>query len=151
METTAETIEVLNDLVTINNDRIKGYERALEETTSADADLKALFTAMIGESHKIRIALASEVQSLGGEFEAGTTASGKLYRAWMDVKAVFTGHDRHAVLSNCEAGEDAAQKAYKDALASDDLPAYIRTMLEAQKQTLRASHDKVKALRDLAK
>jgi uncharacterized protein (TIGR02284 family) len=151
METTTETIEILNDLVTINNDRIKGYERALEETTSVDADLKALFTAMIGESHKIRVDLASEVQVLGGEFEAGTTASGKLYRAWMDIKAVFTGHDRYTVLANCEAGEDAAQKAYKSALASDDLPAYIRTMLEEQKQTLRASHDKIKALRDLAK
>src|ERR1700710_2266995 len=119
--TSKETIEVLNDLVTINNDRIVGYERALEETDTQDADLKALFTSMIDESRKIRIDLAGEVQALGGEFEAGTTVSGKIYRAWMDVKAVFTGHDRHAVLSNCEAGEDAAQRAYKSALDSDDL------------------------------
>ncbi len=146
--TTTETIEVLNDLVEINNDRIVGYERALGETN--EGDLKALFTSMIDESRKIRIDLAGEVQALGGEFEAGTTASGKLYRAWMDVKAVFTGHDRHAVLSNCEYGEDAAQKAYKDAL-QEDLPGYIRTMLEAQQRMLKASHDKIKALRDAAK
>jgi uncharacterized protein (TIGR02284 family) len=149
--TSAETIEVLNDLVTINNDRIVGYERALQETKPADADLKALFTSMIDESRKIRIDLAGEVQALGGEFESGTTASGKLYRAWMDVKAVFTGHDRHAVLSNCEFGEDAAQKAYKDALEDGNLPGYLRTTLEAQKQMLKASHDRIKALRDAAK
>lgn len=149
--TSKETIEVLNDLVTINNDRIVGYERALGETKSEDADLKQLFTSMIDESRKIRVDLAGEVQALGGEFEAGTTASGKLYRAWMDVKAVFTGHSRYAVLSNCERGEDAAQNAYKEALEENTLPGYIRTTLESQKAILRASHDRVRALRDAAK
>ncbi|MFT3935934.1 MAG: PA2169 family four-helix-bundle protein [Chitinophagaceae bacterium] len=148
--TTTESIEVLNDLIEINNDRIVGYERALKELSSADADLKALFTSMIDESRKIRVDLAGEVQSLGGEFEAGTTTSGKLYRAWMDVKAVFTGSDRYTILSNCEYGEDAAQKAYRDAL-EEDIPGYIRTTLQAQQQMLRKSHDKIKALRDAAK
>jgi uncharacterized protein (TIGR02284 family) len=149
--TTKETIEVLNDLVAINNDRITGYEKAIEEAKESDSDLKSLFTSMIDESRKIRLALASEVQSLGGEYDRGTTASGKLYRAWMDVRAVFSGHDRHSVLANCERGEDAAQSAYKEALTDNDLPAYVRTMLEEQKQKLRASHDKIKALRDAAK
>ncbi|MEP7278332.1 MAG: PA2169 family four-helix-bundle protein [Bacteroidota bacterium] len=149
--TSKETIEVLNDLVTINNDRIVGYERALEEASPVDSDLKVLFTSMIDESRKIRVDLAGEVQALGGEFESGTTASGKLYRAWMDVKAVFTGHDRHAVLANCERGEDAAQNTYKEALTDNNLPGYIRTMLEAQKAILRASHDRIKFLRDASK
>ena len=149
--TTKETIEVLNDLVAINNDRIAGYEKAIEETKDTDNDLKMLFTSMIDESRKIRLNLADEVQTLGGEYDRGTTASGKLYRAWMDVRAVFTGNDRHTVLANCERGEDAAQNAYKDALTENNVPAYIRTMLTEQKQTLRASHDKVKMLRDAAK
>jgi len=148
--TTIATVEILNDLVEINNDRIVGYERALKELKDGDADLKSLFTSMIDESRKIRVDLAGEVQALGGEFEAGTTASGKLYRAWMDVKAVFTGNSRHSILANCEYGEDAAQNAYKEALEGD-LPAYIRTTLEAQKQMLKASHDRIKALRDAAK
>ncbi|MEJ1242533.1 PA2169 family four-helix-bundle protein [Chryseolinea sp. T2] len=149
--TSKETIEILNDLVAINNDRIEGYERALDETEEKDSDIRRLFIAMIDESRKLRLNLANEVQTLGGKSETGTTASGKLYRAWMDVKAVFTGHDRHTVLANCERGEDAAQKAYKDALEDNNLPAYIRTMLTEQKQQLRASHDRVKALRDAAK
>jgi len=149
--TTKETIEILNDLVAINNDRITGYEKAIDEAKDSDSDLKSLFRSMIDESRGIRLALANEVQSLGGEYERGTTASGKLYRVWMDVRAVFTGKDRHSVLANCERGEDAAQNAYKDALSEKSLPAYIRTMLEEQKRKLRASHDKVKALRDAAK
>ncbi len=31
METAKETITILNDLIEINNDRIKGYEKAIEE------------------------------------------------------------------------------------------------------------------------
>jgi uncharacterized protein (TIGR02284 family) len=149
--TTKETIEILNDLVAINNDRIVGYTKAIEETKAEDNDLKSLFTSMIDESRKIRLDLANEVQSLGGEYDRDTTVSGKLYRAWMDVRAVFSGHDRHAVLANCERGEDAAQSAYKDALSDNEVPAYIRALLEKQKQELRRSHDKIKALRDASK
>jgi uncharacterized protein (TIGR02284 family) len=148
MQNTKDTIEILNDLIQINNDRIVGYEKAIKETKPEDEDLKVLYASMIAESHRIRIALATEVQSLGAEAEQGTTTSGKIYRAWMDVKAVFTGHDRQAVLENCEAGEDAAQKAYRTALNSDALPAFIRDLLAQQQETLRESHDEIKALRD---
>jgi uncharacterized protein (TIGR02284 family) len=148
MENNKQTIDTLNDLIRINNDRIVGYERAIKETTEKDADLKVLYASMIAESHKIKIALAMEVQVLGAEIDKGTTTGGKIYRAWMDVKAVFTGHDRHAVLANCEAGEDAAQAAYKTALQYEALPAYLREMLLEQQAELRTSHDEIRALRD---
>lgn len=148
MQNTKDTIEVLNDLIQINNDRITGYEKAIREIKAEDEDLKILFATMIAESHRNKIALATEVQTMGAEVENGTTTSGKIYRAWMDVKAVFTGHDRHTILANCEAGEDAAKKAYKTALENEALPAYIRELLVQQQGTLLASHDEIKSLRD---
>lgn len=148
METRTVNAEILNDLVQINNDRIAGYEKAIEELKSEDADLKSLFVKMIGESHQYKMALATEVQALGEDIEQGTTNSGKIYRAWMDVKAVFTGHDRKTVLNNCEFGEDAAQKAYKTALAEEGLSADLRSLITEQKASLRVSHDEIKALRD---
>ena len=144
-----ETIGILNDLVEIHNDRIKGYTRAIEELKDGDQDLKAIFMAMIDESRNIRMALGQEVQALGGNMEDSTTNSGKIYRAWMDVKAVFTGHSRKTVLENCEFGEDAAQKAYRTALSEKDLPSFLRQMLTEQQQTLKASHDEIKSLRDV--
>ena len=42
MSNNKETIEVLNDLIQINNDRIAGYEKAIKETKSEDEDLKVL-------------------------------------------------------------------------------------------------------------
>jgi uncharacterized protein (TIGR02284 family) len=148
MQNTKETIEVLNDLIQINNDRITGYEKAIKETKVEDEDLKILFATMIAESHRNKIALATEIQTMGAEVENGTTTSGKIYRAWMDVKAVFTGHDRHTVLANCEAGEDAAKRAYRTALEHEALPAYIRELLVQQEGALLASHDEIKSLRD---
>jgi uncharacterized protein (TIGR02284 family) len=149
METRTVNAEILNDLIQINNDRVVGYEKAIEELKSEDADLKSLFVKMIGESHKLKMALATEVQALGEEIEEGTTSSGKIYRAWMDVKAVFTGHDRKTVLNNCEFGEDAAQKAYKMALAEEGLSADLRNLITEQKAQLRQSHDEIKRLRDM--
>ena len=149
MQTTSETTEVLNDLIQINNDRIAGYEKAIRETKSEDDDLKILFATMIAESHRIRIALSTEVQALGANTEQGTTVTGKIYRAWMDVKAAFGGNCRHALLASCEAIEDATQNAYRSAL-SHDLPTFIRDLLNQQQEALRISHDEVKALRQYA-
>lgn len=151
MENNKKVVEVLNDLIQINNDRITGYERAIKELKDESADLKTLFEGYIDQSRNIRNQLGTEVQTLKGEMDDSTTGSGKIYRAWMDVKAVFTGHDRHTVLENCEFGEDAAQKAYKSALETDDLPAYLVQLISKQQIELRAAHDEVKALRNANK
>ena len=158
MQTTAtETKDILNDLILINNDRIAGYEKAIEElkaqgdSTTNNIDLTALFERMIDESRENRNDLGREVQVLGGEMAEGTMASGKIYRVWMDVKALFSGKDRHTILSTCESGEDAAQKAYKTALESEHLPAFLRELITSQQQVLKQSHDEIKTLRDQSK
>ena len=127
MQTATATTDILNDLVLINNDRIAGYEKAIDELKSGDhasenLDLTLLFERMIDESREYRNALGQEVQVLGGEMAKGTMTSGKIFRAWMDVKALFTGKDRHAILASCETGEDAAQIAYAAALKEEDVP-----------------------------
>ena len=147
MQNSRDTIEVLNDLIQINNDRIIGYEKAIRDTKQEDSDLKVLYASMVAESHRMKIALAVEVQTLGAEIEQGTTTSGKIYRAWLEVKATFNGHNRHAILANCEAIEDATQRAYRSAL-NHDLPAFIRDLLTRQQDALEASHEEVRSLRD---
>jgi hypothetical protein len=68
----------------------------------------------------------------------------------MDVKATFAGSDRETLLSNCEFGEDAAQKLYQQALDADDpLPADIRQLVANQKAALKVSHDTIKKFRDM--
>jgi uncharacterized protein (TIGR02284 family) len=150
METNENLVEVLNDLIRINNDRIDGYEKALEEVKDIDVDLRGIFQKMANESRDYVAELSREVASLGGEIATGTTNSGKIYRVWMDIKATFTGHDRTSVLESCEYGEDAAQEAYEDALATDaNLPVNIRQIITDQKSSLKSSHDLIKKYRDM--
>ena len=144
-----KTVEILNDLVQINHDRVRGYEKAADETNSDDADLRALFTDFANESRQYAAELSELVKNLGGEPATDSTQRGKIYRAWMDMKAVVTGSNRKAILGSCEYGEDAAQRQYERALEdSEDLPAEIRQVVQNQKDKLRQGHDRVKAMRD---
>jgi len=152
MANNEQTAEILNDLIKINNDRVAGYTKAIEETKAEDVDLKAIFESMKAESMTYRGELTALVSKLGEESADGTRVDGKIYRAWMDVKATFTGSDRKTILSSCEFGEDAAQKAYRSALSSDgDLTAEARQLISTQQVSLKAAHDKIKAMRDSAK
>ena len=148
--TTKETAEILEDLIKINNDRIDGYEKAIKELKPEDSDLQLLFLKAIDQSRRIRMFLGNELQTMGESIPTTTTGSGSIYRAWMEVKAVFTGHTRHAVLASCEYGEDAAQKAYDSALESEHLPAYLSRAVLEEKMDLKTIHDQVKELRDQA-
>ena len=141
-----KTIEVLNSLITINNDRIEGYQTASEETE--ELDLKSLFARFILTSEKCKSELVREVHMLGGEEAKGTKVSGKFFRVWMEVKSALTSKDRKAILDSCEFGEDEAKETYKNALENNS--EYLSTehyiMISAQKQLLQADRNHVKSL-----
>ena len=141
-----KSIEVLNSLITINNDRIEVYETASKETE--ELDLKTLFGQFIATSQKCKQELVAEVRTLGGEVAEGTKTSGKFFRVWMDVKAALTGKDRKAILNSCEYGEDHATETYDKALADglEHLNAEQHFIINAQRASLRADYDHVKAL-----
>lgn len=144
---TKEQTGILNGLIQINNDRITGYKRALEDLSEQDAGLGPVFSGFIDQSKEINEALKELLQGAGEEPRDETTVPGRIYRAWMDAKAAFTGGSRKTVLSACEGGEDASQRAYKEALA-ESLPVAIADILSRQRDELRQSHDKIKNLRD---
>jgi uncharacterized protein (TIGR02284 family) len=150
METTTEkSVEVLNDLIEINNDRIDGFDRAGKELGEADVDLKAVFEKFASDSRRNVQELSAAVGQTGGEVETGNTATGTIHRAWLDVKATFTGHDRHSILEECERGEDAIKKAYREALSPDNgLSAQFSELVAQQQQAIIEGHDSIKALRD---
>lgn len=136
----------VNDLIEINNDRVAGYKRATDETN--DQELQSLFTDMMMQSQDNLSALRKLVRSEGDEPAAGTTLRGKIYRAWMELKATFSGNDRQTVLNSCEFGEDAAQRAYKSALEDEDLSTEAENLIREQMKSLKQSHDLIKRLRD---
>lgn len=144
-----KVIDALNDLVRINNDRIKGYEKAIEDS-KADGEYNSLFNKMIDQSRKYKDQLINEINTLGGEADRNSsTSSGKVYHVWMDVKSSIQGNTDKSALELSEFGEDAAQKAYAEALQTDNLSASTKDLIRTQKDHLKESHDTIKSKRDM--
>lgn len=140
--------ETLNDLVMINNDRVAGYQKAIDELKVEDADLKSVFMDKVNQSLRFRDELAPEIVRSGEKIAEGTMVSGKIYRAWMEMKAFFSGSDRKTILDNCENGEDAALRAYEEALKCESLTEDQRLKIIRQKGDIQYSHDQIRAMRD---
>ncbi len=141
-----KSIDVLNSLITINNDRIRGYETATDETK--DQDLKKAFGQFIKTSKECKSELVKAVTSLGGTPDDGTRVDGKIYRVWMDFKAMATGKDRKAILNSCEYGEDVAVNTYEKAVKDPNVSSEHMSIIRAQYAKIKADHDTVKSMRD---
>lgn len=152
MQANDEMLDVLNDLVKVNNDRIAAYEKAITEAKDLDIDLKALFRQMVTQSEQYKTELCQAIEKSEGVVEDDTSSSGKIYRAWMDIKRAFTESDRLSILVSCEFTEDAAQRAYQAALTSNDLrDEEMHQLVNTQKGGLEKSHELVKKQRDAYK
>ena len=138
--------EVLNDLIRINNDRVTGYSKAAAQ--AKENDLQSLFSQLAQQSRQFATELRSLVTDTDKDVTDETTTAGKIYRAWMDVKATFSKNDRKTALESCEFGEDAALRAYNSVLNDPELETSVRQLLLQQEATIKQSHDRIKALRD---
>ncbi|GAB3899167.1 PA2169 family four-helix-bundle protein [Larkinella knui] len=148
MITNKEIVDSLNDLVKINNDRIQGYEKSVEDTD--DANLDDIFRHNIIQSQQFRSELADHIVRIDGTGVSDATStdvSSKIHRAWIDIKSALTSKDDQAVLSSVEFGENAAIEAYEEAIEKDHIPAYIREVLQNQLNQLKIARDRVVALR----
>ena len=142
-------VEILNDLIQINNDRIAGYEKAIDGLDDEDnEDLKRLFRHLINNSLDYNETLERQIGLLDGEPAIGTSGAGKLYRAWMDFKALVTGGDRAAILGSCITGEETAIRAYKEAIADEQLIPVLQELLNQQLADLEQSYQEINALKE---
>ena len=142
-----KVINLLNDLVKVNNDRILGYEKAADAIHNIyEIEIKTLFFKMAEESRYYRGKLSEALQQLHADVLNDTSAAGDIFRVWMGMKAAFTGHDVLSMLECCEFGENQALKAYRHTLQPGDTiwPQGVREMLENQYNLLRLSRDKMK-------
>ena len=141
------TTSILNDLIETLKDGQQGFREAAEDVKSSD--LKTLFS----EYSLQRSQFAGELQSLAhslGEKEPATagSVSGALHRGWINLKSALSSKDEHAILAECERGEDSAVAAYTKALAEEGLPGHVTATLQTQYKAVKAAHDRVRDLRD---
>jgi len=127
----------------------EGFKQAAESVT--DLQLKSLFNEYSRQRARFTKALQTQVQSLDeSRSEMSSSAAGALHRAWINLKSAVTSGDDHAILSECERGEDSAVKEYEKAL-NDDLSPSLREIVSSQYSEVKNAHDRVRTLRDAIK
>lgn len=149
MEISEKAMDVINDLIEINNDRVEGFEKAARDLENDDTGLDTVFNKLANESRENVVELTEIAQNFGEAPVEGTSTSGALHRAWLDIKSVFTGGDMEAILNECERGEDAIKAAYRSALDPENEIGYeLQEILQRQQQGIVEGHDLIKSLRD---
>ena len=148
MSQTSTVISTLNSLIETLKDGQEGFRQASEAVK--DSQLKTLFSEYSLQRAKFAGELQNHVIQLGeSEPEKTSSTAGALHRAWINMKSAVTAQDDHAILAECERGEDSAVAEYKKAMDPDaHLSAPLRDTVSRQYQDVKAAHDHVKALRD---
>ena len=139
-----EQADALHELLHFVNDRIEGYQRAVDE--SQDAQLRGYYKQLVSQSQQFANELNTYLREQGGGRETDTTLKGKLYRGWMDVKAAFTDRDEAAILGSNIYGEEWALKAYQDALDDRTLSGAMRQGVERQYALSQKTYKELKKL-----
>ncbi|MCG2460311.1 PA2169 family four-helix-bundle protein [Flavobacteriaceae bacterium F89] len=149
MSTYREEIgEKLNALLEKTYDAEKGYKKAAEK--AKQANLKAFFERKSKQRNVFGHDLKSELVSYGQEPDKGGSATGSMHRAWMDVKALFSGDNDESMLEAAITGENAAVNEYKDVLQEVNLPPSTTTLLTQQMGKIKNDLSVIKNLEDLA-
>ncbi len=144
-----ETISTINDLIETLKDGQEGFRQAAEAVE--DPKLKSLFNEYSLQRARFAGELQSQAVALGeSKPEDSSSAAGAMHRAWINLKSAVTSGDDHAILAECERGEDSAVKEYKEAL-EDDLALPLREIVSCQYSEVKRAHDRIRNLRDLAK
>lgn len=142
-----DVISTLNNLIETCKDGQNGFQDAAENVERSD--LKSLFYECSQQRAQFAGELQSLVRELGGDPEESGSVAAAVHRRWIDIKSLITGKDETAVLNECERGEDLAVNTYKTAL-NEELPANVSTVVQNQYITVKATHDRIRDMRDSA-
>ncbi len=141
-----KTISVLNDLIETCKDGQHGYSTAAKDTK--DEELGRVFSQYAAQRGNYIREMQDLVRTLGGNPDKRGSISGSLHRGWIDLKAALTSHEPHAVLAECERGEDGAVHNYREALACKELTNEAGALIQRQAAGIQEAHDRVRELRD---
>lgn len=139
-----ETIAALQELIQVNLDSRDGFVEASENVE--EMSIGSLFRELAAE----RNGQASELRSLVASQSKEPADSGSYvaaaHRLWMDLRAAVGGGSA-AMLSEAERGEDHIKRKYEETMMEHQGET-VREILQRHYEAVKASHDRVRELRD---
>ncbi|WP_048920330.1 ferritin-like domain-containing protein [Rufibacter radiotolerans] len=147
----SKVLDTLNDLVETARDGQKGYETAAGAV--ADPRVKSELHRLAQQRAVFASELESKAQQLGGSTSHTTTvegvameAAGAVHRGWINLKAAVGANDSKAILGECETGDEAALKAYNNAL-NEPLPLDVKNIVQKQQMEIQAAKQTITSLK----
>lgn len=142
-------IELLNNLIIINNERMDGCNYAAQETDAVV--LKVLFTRLFETSTVCKHELINEVYKLGGEPADGLMGCAELHQAWEEVKNAIAAKNHLKLLKSCEKEEATVIRSYQLVLQVEDehLTSQHQQLFHRHHKLFNEDHTKVKNLLDV--
>jgi uncharacterized protein (TIGR02284 family) len=138
--------KIIDDLIETLKDGQEGFKQAAGGVK--DPQLKSLFDEYSRQRANFAMELQGEARSMGeSEPETSGSAAGALHRGWINLKSALTRGDDHAILAECERGEDSAVEEFKKAV-NNGLSAPVQQIVSRQYAQIKDAHDRVKHLRD---
>src|SRR6266581_2853433 len=134
-----DVIDTLNDLIETSLDGEAGFRTCAD--TVKNPTLKVFFEQKAMRCREGATQLQEIVREMGGDPDREGSMSGDMHRFWINLKSTIAGMDDHAILDECERGEDAAKASYEKALRQD-LPGDVRLVIERQYREVKANHDR---------
>jgi uncharacterized protein (TIGR02284 family) len=142
---TTKLQEAINQLVVICRDGEHGFEAAANAVS--DDILKAELMQYSRQRAEFCVELEDVRDALGGSADNRGSFSGMLHLGWLNIGKSIEGHDEHAILRECEEGEQDAVETYREVLGFP-LPSLVGEMIASQYQAVRRVRDRIRMLRD---
>jgi uncharacterized protein (TIGR02284 family) len=138
----------INDIIQTLEDGEKGFASAAEKAQQdGRSDLALEFRQYSEQRARFSNELRKHAAERNLDVDAGPSVAGTVHRGWMALKDALSGDDVNGVLDAAEQGEDHAVAEYEKAM-SDDIDTELRTLLGQQFTEIKATHDRVRNLRE---
>ncbi|WP_312766266.1 PA2169 family four-helix-bundle protein [Epilithonimonas sp.] len=147
-----KTIEVLNDLLHISNDRLEGFEKVEGKIWEMNHDLQDDYEHMTSQTKVFKNELINLIIERGGKPDDSASVAGTIHRAWIDIKnSVLLSSLEASTLENVLFGENAAIQAYQEALDSGELDEASKEIVSEQLKKIKDSSHEFKGKLELRK
>lgn len=149
MSTIKDENHELQKLANLNKDACEFYKNAANEVKSAE--IKNTFSRLEDLHQQVMTNLQNQIRVNGGDANVSETMTGKAAQFWTELMTKVSNDVDETLVSHLEEAEDRCLHSMEDAMKDDDIRPATKAALQSEMQTLRKTHDYMKALKEAMK
>jgi uncharacterized protein (TIGR02284 family) len=134
----------LKQIVEINSDSYKGYEKAASSLENTEH--QTLFNRLAQQRKLFIEQIKGDARDNGITVEDNGSVAGFFHRNWLATKAVFSFDKIESVVESSIEGEKAAIETYAGVLKDENLPLYVKTRLNVQMGLIKVAKEQLKGI-----